>query len=189
MNYSNTDIAQALSQGSEEALRLLFERFHKRMVLFANSLIQSDMESEEVVSDVFLQLWNRRHYISSSKNVEAYLFISVRNACFNIIKKNQRNKQFSIDESRWEELAQEIQDRSLEEEEIIQSTIQYLLQKMSALPDQSAKVCMLYFESGLSTAEIAHQLNIAPQTVLNLKSTALKTLRKTFKITLGWFFL
>ena len=57
---------------------------------FALTITKTEILAEEVVLDVFTKLWGQKKSLSAIKNIETYLFVSVRNAAINAIKKGQK---------------------------------------------------------------------------------------------------
>lgn len=66
-----------------------FDRYYTALVFFANRLLNDRNNARDIVSDVFLTLWERREGFASEPSIKAYLYISTRNACFNALKAAQ----------------------------------------------------------------------------------------------------
>lgn len=182
MKDSHNDIASALNNGSPEAFTKLFHLYFKKLTFFAMRLVHENMAAEEIVSDTFVRLWNTRSIHTNIKNIESYLFISVRNAAFNYLRQHKQDKYNTVDLPDGD--IENPQYQIIEEEEITAALIQLIYKKKSTLPDQYGRVFNMYFEKGMSTMQISQELNIAPQTVLNLKTKGIQFLRKSLKIKL-----
>src|ERR1700689_4267164 len=79
-----------------------FKEFYKENVFklfqFAFAFVRDKELSEEIVNDVFLNLWKNRSKISEIKNINVYLYVSVKNTAFNYLKKINSNKTIDIEE-------------------------------------------------------------------------------------------
>lgn len=73
----------------------LFRRYHAKLVSFATCFLPNYEEAEDMVSDVFIRLLQKRAQLKEIDNFEGYLFYSVKNQCLNQLKKNKREKRYS----------------------------------------------------------------------------------------------
>jgi RNA polymerase sigma-70 factor (ECF subfamily) len=74
----------------EQAFELLFRKYNVRLCGFANKFIINRQESEEIVQEAFLKIWNNREEISLIKAFKAYLFtIFAKNGILNTIRKSK----------------------------------------------------------------------------------------------------
>lgn len=81
------DIIELLQQRDERALVLLRERNGGYCYCIVNNLLQNEQESEEALSDVWLQIWNSIPP-AHPENLKAYLAKAARNTAINYIKRN-----------------------------------------------------------------------------------------------------
>jgi RNA polymerase sigma-70 factor (ECF subfamily) len=76
-----------------EGNHLEFSRFidtwSQELFLFARGLLGNSEMAEEVVSDVFLSIWQQRHRLSEIANIKSYLYVSVRNKSLSTLSKKQ----------------------------------------------------------------------------------------------------
>ena len=63
----------------EAAYKELFFILYSSLTRFSASITKSKEIAEEIVSDVFIQLWNNRQKLSEIDDLRLYLFISVKN--------------------------------------------------------------------------------------------------------------
>ena len=71
--------------------------YFPKMKRFAREYVLSDEDAENIVQDVFLELWEKKEILSLQLNVIAYLFTAIRNRCINFLRrsmiaKNAENK-------------------------------------------------------------------------------------------------
>lgn len=86
----------------EEVDKKKFEELYnltkKKMLFIANSILHDSYEAEDAVHDAFIGVANNMNAIDEADSVlaSAYVACAVRNACFTIIKK--KNKQDELNE-------------------------------------------------------------------------------------------
>jgi RNA polymerase sigma factor (sigma-70 family) len=140
---------------------------------FANKLLNDQAEAEDIVSESFIKLLNTTLKAIHPAELRSFLFAVTRNSCFDFLRKQKRiNKQ--INQS---PVIDEIDTCILENEMIFAQVLQIVYEEIENLPEQCRHVFKgIYFE-GKSTADLATELSINRQTVLNHKSRAVQLLK------------
>lgn len=169
------ELLTRISEGDEAAFAQLFNAWHQRLGAFIYRLTESSTLTQEIVQDVFLRLWLKRHLLGEVKDVKAYLFTAARNQTFNCLRKiaRQRNGQAQLLES-----LTVSENHPQEESDTIEVYTQLLDQAVQRLPNQQQKVYLLHRRQGLSHAQIAEQLHLSVETVKKHMQLALKALRQ-----------
>lgn len=72
--------------GDEEAYGALFAELYERLQEFCATYVGTVAIAEEIVQDVFLDLWVRRAEWNPQGGVRAYLFRAVRNRAINVVR-------------------------------------------------------------------------------------------------------
>jgi RNA polymerase sigma-70 factor (family 1) len=169
------ELLTRISGGDEAAFAQLFNVWHQRLGAFIYRLTESPTLTQEIVQDVFLRLWLKRHLLGDVKDVKAYLFTAARNQTFNSLRKiaRQRNGQAQLLES-----LSVSENHPQEEMDTLEVYTQLLDQAVQRLPNQQQKVYLLHRRQGLSHAQIAEQLHLSVETVKKHMQLALKALRQ-----------
>lgn len=179
MNSGNPQILfSEIAKNDKHAFNELFLRYYARLVQFATHLLNTSSTAEDVVSDVFSNIWLKRKKLSGISNVEAYLYTAVRNACFDLIRKEQktiRNVDMMTEMLQPQCFAIESHEFKL----ILENAI-------SALPEQRRLVFLLVKEHGKKCAEVAEILGISVRTVENQLYKAVKALADEISHYLGY---
>lgn len=166
----------AFRKGEDAALAYFFELHYRSLCYFANRLLQDNMEAEDIVSDCFCKLWEKKEDFETASNIKAFLYISCRNACLNHLKKVKRKT--AIQEQYFSKV-EEGEETILYE--LVETEILTLLSKeIETLPDKCREVFKLIYLEGRKTDEIALQLGLSVQTVRNHKTRAVELLKASF---------
>ena len=81
--FSNeTEIVLALQNGDEKAMETLFRTYYQRLCNYANTILNDLDESEEVVQQMFVQLWEKRETMEITTSVQSLLRFSL--ICFDL---------------------------------------------------------------------------------------------------------
>lgn len=167
-------IFKAFKAGDESAFEIIFKTHYSLLLKLALFYLENKEEAEELVQDIFYQLWQERQKIEIQKTLKGYLLLSVKNRCLNKLRKPTALVPIEEDDefSSWHEADSEL---NLKE---AQKTISDALAR---LPEQCRIIFLMHRQEGLSYKEIAELLNIAPKTVENQIGKALKLLRADLK--------
>jgi RNA polymerase sigma-70 factor (family 1) len=173
--YTEQDLLKRSAKGEEAAFAELFTRYKFKLYGFVYRLTQSAEMAEDVVQDVFLQLWKNQATLVGIDNFGAYLFRMAQNQCINAFKRMAREtaimRQLLTGEAPF---APDTPESTLAFKEM-----EALFKKaVDQLPPQQKKVYQLSREQGLKHEEIAEQLQISPGTVKNHMVQLLRTLRE-----------
>jgi RNA polymerase sigma-70 factor (ECF subfamily) len=165
----------------ETAYKELFFSFHKPLLQFSNSFVQSTETAEEVVSDVFIGIWERRRQLEEIKNLRVYLYICTKNASLKYLAKQQKNIAITIDDLKVELESPHNNPEQLLLTAEMRNRIQ---QAVNQLPPRCKIIFKLIKEDGLKYREVAEILNLSVKTVDNQLSTALRKIGNAINIDL-----
>ncbi len=161
------------------AYKKLFFYFFLPLKSFSFSIVKSKEYAEEIVSDIFVEIWARRKQLTEIENLKMYLYISVRNASLRKFQQTQKRKILSLDE-----LSVEIISTEPHAETVMMSA--ELIKKIEAAIDQLPPQCKIIFklakEDKLKYKEIAQLLAISIKTIDNQLSTALKKIASALNL-------
>jgi len=154
----------------QQAYRELYTSLYSYLFGFAKTIVQSRESAEEVVSDVFIKLWERRKELEKIENLKVYLYVATRNIAFNYLDKQKRNSTNSIDDVEAEFTSIDFDPEQL----LITADMLALIQKaIDQLPPKCKIIFKLAKEDGLKYREVAEVLNISAKTVENQLAIAL----------------
>lgn len=167
----------AICKNDESAFNELFNRYWIRLYKTAYKYLKDKEMSEEVVHDVFLNIWNRRHGLEI-KLFSSYLLTAIR---YQIYNRMRSAKSPLVYEPAHLELstASDYNDgeNKIEEYELHEEMYNYL----KTLPKRCQEIFFMSRIDQLSNQEIAGRLGISKRTVENQITVALKHLRVCLK--------
>ncbi|HMU02069.1 MAG TPA: RNA polymerase sigma-70 factor [Saprospiraceae bacterium] len=162
-----------LRENPEQALHSMYQKYYSMLCYQVMSILKDRSISEDIVQEVFLEIWKKREELVVQQSIEGYLKRACRNRTLNYIRDNH---------VKWED------ESSLAEQEDTGFTFeQYLSAEelnlkinnvIAELPDKCGVVFSLSRFEDMSYAEIAKELSISVKTVENQISKALKILRR-----------
>lgn len=169
------DLLDKVSQGDEKAFGEIFHLYRNKVYTIAYRLTVAAPVAEEILLDVFLQVWLKREELKNVKHFKAWLFTITRNRTFSMLKHMAAQK-MSVPIPDGEDFLLETTEHpgeQLQEKEYRQ----ILRQAVAKLSPQQKKVYTLIKEQGLKREEAASVLNIAPETVKRHLSEAMHFIR------------
>lgn len=165
----------------ELAYKELFLHFYKPLLKFSASFVKSEEIAGEVVSDVFISLWERRQQLENVNNLQVYLYVSVKNTSLKYLLKQKKQVAITIDDLSVE-LASPLQNP-----EQLLLTAEMLLRieaAIESLPPRCKIIFKLIREDGLKYKEIAEILNISVKTIDNQLAVALTKIARVLNVQL-----
>jgi len=154
-----------------QAYKQLFLLFYPSLVPFAISIIRSKELAEEIVSDVFIKIWEKRRQLDKVENLSLYLFTAVKNRCINQMQDQKNKHNLEINDT-------VIEFRSLyhdpEQKLISAEMIQQIHKAIQDLPPQCRMIFKLVKEEGFKYKEVAELMQLSVKTIENQMSIAFR---------------
>jgi RNA polymerase sigma-70 factor (ECF subfamily) len=88
--YQETVLLQAFKKGEQSAFEAVFKRYYKQLRVEAFLLLRNQKDAEDLVQELFLDLWNKQLYRNVQHTIGAYLHMAIRNKCLNFLEKEKR---------------------------------------------------------------------------------------------------
>lgn len=155
---------------SQKQFNAIFEEHWELLYRSGYSRLKDQVVVEDMIQDIFIDLWSRRDSIIIRSTLKAYLLTAVK---YQVIKYLDQKSKFYIQDI----VGLEIE--SPEEEEVHSLDILYeqLEVVLDKLPEKNRLIFQMSKMEGYSTQEIADQLDIAPQTVHNHLTKSMKVIK------------
>lgn len=176
MNFSSLHIKQF-----EE----IYVTHYARMKRFAIEYVMREEDAENIVQDVFLNLWEQQFVFMTHSNLFAYLFTSTKNRCLDFLRHKaiiRKTNEKLIDEHNLQ-LKMKLQSLEVFDEKIfLEPNIESIVQKaIETLPEKCRIIFVMNKIDGKKQKEIATELNISINTVENQMAIAYKKLKEALR--------
>lgn len=165
--------------GDQKKFKQLMEFTSDELLIFAIGFLRNKEVAEEIVSDVYVKIWQKRSELSKIKNLKSYLFICVKNGCLSHLRKIKNNKIISFDEIHDFHF---IPVEGPESDLIDKETLNQVYLAIDKLPPKCKLAFTLAKINGLKHKEIAEVMCVSEKTVNNHMVAGLKKITETLKL-------
>lgn len=176
--YTDEQLLQQIADDDRTAFTLLYRRYWEGLFITASKVLRGKEEAADVVQDVFLSFWNRRHELDLQSSIAAYLHTSVRYKCIHYIEKNITRRDYL-------RLLTDIEINSFstnaESNLDLREIQQTISQTVARMPPKMQEAYKLSREEYLSHKEIARNMDISVDTVRKHIQHALYLIRKNLR--------
>lgn len=174
--YSDQELATFLRSGDAAAFKVVYKKYWDKLLVVAGKRLGDLQEAEEVLQDIFLNLWSRRADLNLRLSFDHYFAVAVK---FQIInrrakrsRESERNNAFAVG------ITSSVQPVAVQFDlEILQTQLQ---DSINTLPRKCQLVFKMSRQQELSNKEIASELNISEKAVEKHITSAIKLLRARF---------
>ncbi|HIW66223.1 MAG TPA: RNA polymerase sigma-70 factor [Candidatus Alistipes intestinipullorum] len=158
----------------------IYVTYYSRMHRFAQEYVLSTEDAENIVQDVFLDLWNNRQRIHSSTKLFAYLYVAIKNRCIDFLR--HRDLSSRAEEHISQEYRQALRLNYealtvLEDPPSPEELERLLSDALNTLPERCRQIFILSKIEGRKQYDIARMLHISVNTVESQMAIAYRKLR------------
>ncbi len=176
INKLDIQTLEALRDGEHKAFETVFTTYYNKTRTFIYGYIKSESDAEELAEDLFVNLWENRQTIDTTKSFNSYLHTIARNTAINFLKRK------FVHESYLASIEGEERSATTEEDLIAKELGLMIDDVIEKMPEQRKQIYKLSRNEGLTNAEIAEQLQTTKRNVESQLSLALKEIRKAISI-------
>lgn len=175
--YTDFELADLLNKGDEPAFNHLYNKYWDKLYAMASHRLDDPAEGEEVVQDIFFNLWKKRETFRLQRGFENYFAVALKYEVITRRAKRLKNKEFQA------KLHIALSDFRTEEDfhqfdlDQLQTQLEY---RINQLPKKCHLVFTLSRESELTNKQIAKKLQVSEKTVEKHITHALKFLKAHF---------
>lgn len=172
--YTDEELVALLQQDDHKAFREIYDRYWDKLLYLSGKKLPHIEDAENIVQDIFTDIWQRRHSLSIQQKLGGYLVVAVKYRIINMLAQARK----------WQEHQAGLPLKALSN----LSPEQYMEEKerqkwLVELTDQLPEKCQLAFRlrhQGFSYREIAQQMQVNEKTVEKHIGKALRTFRTRF---------
>jgi RNA polymerase sigma-70 factor, ECF subfamily len=180
--HPDAELVARIRGGDAAAFELLFRTYHSDLRAFAVRYVDDVATAEDLVHDVFVAIWARRHDWSVQGGLRAYLFGAARNRAISHLRHQAHERRWLAAADRGplgdsDRCSQNEGVRNLEREE----RARLVTEVLAALPERCRTAVVLRWQRQLSYAEIAEVMGISIKTVEIHLTRGAKLLRARYR--------
>jgi RNA polymerase sigma-70 factor (family 1) len=163
----------------------IYLSFYPRLKRFAQEYVIREADAENIVQDVFLDLWERRAFVSSSINLTSYLFTNIKNKCIDFLRHRMVMQNAANKMQEEYELALQMKFQSLQafDEHIFSNADMeaVIADAIQSLPEKCRRIFVMNKIEGKKQKTIAEELDISIHTVESQMAIAYRKLKEILK--------
>jgi RNA polymerase sigma-70 factor (ECF subfamily) len=165
----------------QHAFGRLYMAYVHNLLQFAKSIIKNKELAEEIVSDVFMRIWQSRKTIHTIENLQLYLYISTKNTAINYLSRHYRKQTISLDE-----ISINAAPISYNPDQLLitSEAVKKIEKEINNLPPKCKLIFKLAKEDGLKYNDIAELLNISVKTIDSQMAIAVKKISSAISFNL-----
>ncbi|MDR2953638.1 MAG: RNA polymerase sigma factor [Prevotella sp.] len=156
-----------------DTFKKVFLPYHQKLYRIAYRIVQDVSNAEDIIQDTYVKLWNCRNDLTDVINTEAFAIATLRNTCFDFLRKTKK-EQYSTYDTDIPETVSLLKQIEVNDEANLVKTL------INELPEQQRIVIMLKHWDGYSDQEIEEATGLNPGNIRVILSRARKTIREQF---------
>ena len=172
-------------QREETRFEDIYLSYFSKMKYFAKEYVISEEDAENIVQDVFVELWENKEMLNMHMNLIAYIFTTIKNECLNHLRHklvvqetaSKLQEEYTIS-LRMNLDSLEAFDNNLFSDQDIEKIISRALDTLS---EKCRTIFIMSKIEGKKQKEIAQELNISINTIETQMGIAYKKLRIELK--------
>ncbi|MFN3445458.1 MAG: RNA polymerase sigma-70 factor [Bacteroidia bacterium] len=175
--YTEQELALNIKQGDIKSFELLFNTHCSNMLQYATTMLKDSDDAEDIVQQVFVQLWAKHEAVVIETSIKSYLYRAVHNNCLNKIKQQVVRSGYANDYQHIGNTATASVSQLLENKELAVE----IQKALDELPEQCKRIFAMSRFEQLKYQQIADALGINVKAVEHQMGKALKHLRNKLK--------
>lgn len=169
LKFDEMELLKRFNNRDSIAFGEVYTLYHNELSIYTASLYREmNVMSEDVIQDVFVNLWLSTVKFEMLINVKAYIYVSIKNSFRNYLRNNSYAEKYS---------EQVKLDHDFEVDVMESEMYSFVDELTNILPKSYAEVIDLYLK-GWKSGEIAEKLIKTEQNIYNIKTRAITVLRK-----------
>ncbi|MGQ0539852.1 MAG: RNA polymerase sigma-70 factor [Gemmatimonadaceae bacterium] len=174
--YHGPEWIERIRSGDERAFEALFRALAPGLCALSARYVGSRQVAEELVQELFLDLWTHRAELRVEQALTAYLFAATRNRALNHVKRERRMVRWDVAGN---ERPDDADPGAPNESELLDAL--ELQHAVETLPARCRLIFTLNRQQEMTYSEIAASLGLSIKTVETQMGRALKALRERLK--------
>jgi len=185
------EITEFIRKGDITSFEKIFRFYSPRLRKYALHFLQDEEEANDLIQDVFIQLWTQKESLDSEKNLESFLFTLLKNKCLNSLKKSvveekYIQRQTYLETEKLYHISFNTQQEFANMEDLLKKELN---RAMNAMPERCRTAFHLRWFEGKKQREIADIMGISMTMVNKHLTKGIEIARDFIKPELMVFFI
>lgn len=146
-------------EDDRQAFGVFFKHYFRGLVSYGSSIVKNHQAVEDLVTDVFVKIWENRKMLLGIHNISNYMYVATKHACLNYCKSKRNEPHENIGETLL--YAESNPESTLVNTENVNGIISLI----NSLPPRCRLIFKLIKDEDMSYAEVADLLDISIRTV------------------------
>jgi RNA polymerase sigma-70 factor (family 1) len=173
-----TSLVKRIAKGDENAFEKFYNLYYPKIFKFSRYFVKTEELCQEIVMDLFYNMWQSRKKLDGIQNIDGYLYTSVKNLSFKTIKNTNKLQHASLDEFSGEFFIETESPEQIYVDHELKTIIETAINE---LPERCKLIFIMVREQGLKHKEIAEILSISEHTVHAQITIATKKISSALK--------
>ncbi|MBK7098170.1 MAG: RNA polymerase sigma-70 factor [Sphingobacteriales bacterium] len=171
-------IHSIVEKEDKPAFEKLFRHYFTQLVNYTHSIIGQKETSEDIVCDLFVNLWHNRKTLHTINKLSYYLYAAAKNRAINHLTRNKTVNYVNLDKIGEEIL---ISRQNPENQFSGKQELKIIMDAIQQLPLKCQLIFRLIKEEGMSYREVADVMGLSVKTIENQMNIAFKRVMETAK--------
>lgn len=179
-NYNNLDDAELIKllyTGNKQAFDMIYHRYFAKLYSVTFKRVKSKEVAEEIIQELFTNLWVKRELLNINQQFSSYIFTSVKYMIFKYYRREGIEKVYAENLK----IAYSEMENPTEETVFFNELNTQFENAVNHLPGKSKMIFSLSRKEHKTNKEIAHQLGITEKAVEYHITKSLSLLRVNLK--------
>ena len=166
---------KGMNQGDIKAFESIYKCYYSQLSYFLMRYLDSENTIEDVIQNVFYNIWQNRTTLEPRGTLKSYLFSAVRNQALTQLKSERKFDRITEELKDVEQEKERNANRLFEIDELREA----YQKAVAKLPKKRRHIFLMHRQENLTYKEISEVLNISIKTVETQMSRSLKFLAES----------
>jgi RNA polymerase sigma-70 factor (ECF subfamily) len=176
---------EKIKRGDMREFERLFRAHYKPLCIYAENITGNALDAEDLVSNLFLWLWEKHEQLQIRSSIESYITSAVRHDALNYLKHAEVEARYRA-KAEYQLMHMDLLNPDADAETPLSDILEkerneQIENALRTLPPQCCEIFTLHKMDGLSYQEVADKLNISINTVRTQLTRAMKKMRIALK--------
>ena len=160
-----------IANDDQRAFQLFFDYTYMRLYRYVSYFLANKEEYDDVLSDIYLNLWQNRKKLPQIKDHENYLFVCVRNLALKYKNEVEKFQKIRLEDADIFGLS----EGTTPEQDILNQELRAIIELIiNSLPRRCRLIFFMVREESMTYKEVARVLSISERTVHAQMCSAIK---------------